>query len=56
MGTKTDGPAYDIPTKYGVMAYPTNYVLDENGKVIWRGVGFDEGAIRTALAKVGVKK
>jgi thiol-disulfide isomerase/thioredoxin len=40
---------------YGVQAYPTNYVVDENGKVLWRGVGFNEQAIRAALAKAGVQ-
>jgi len=40
---------------YGVQAFPTNYVLDPDGKVVWRGVGFDETSIRAALEKLGVK-
>jgi hypothetical protein len=38
-----------------VQAYPTNYVLDLEGKVVWRGVGFNEAEIRAALEKLGVK-
>jgi hypothetical protein len=40
---------------YGVRAYPTNYVLDGDGKVVWRGVGFNEAGLRDALAKLGLK-
>jgi hypothetical protein len=44
-----------IGTKYGVWVYPTNYLLDSNGKVIWRNSGFDETGIRAALQQLGVK-
>ncbi len=40
---------------YGVAAYPTNYVVDSKGKVIYRGIGFDEKAMRAALKSAGVK-
>ena len=43
-----------IADKYKVEGYPTNYVLDSQGKVVWRGTGFDEDAIRAALSKLGV--
>ena len=33
----------------GVQAYPTNYVLGPDGKVLWRSVGWNESAIRSAL-------
>ena len=46
---------YGIAGKFGVQAYPTNYVLDSKGKVVFRTVGFDEEGIRAALAKLGVK-
>lgn len=55
MGGQPGGKDYGIFEQYGVQAYPTNYVLDPEGKVVWRGVGFDETAIRAALAKLGVK-
>jgi hypothetical protein len=45
----------DIARNYGVQAYPTNYVVDSNGKVVFRSVGFDPDGIRAALAKLGVK-
>ena len=41
--------------KYGVQAFPTNYVLDGEGKVVFRAIGFDEAGMRKALADLGVK-
>ncbi len=52
---KKVGAAYDIADKYGVQAYPTNFLMDPSGKVLWRGVGFDEKELRTALSKAGIK-
>jgi len=52
---KEGGATYDVGMRYGVSAYPTNYVVDASGKVIWRGIGFNEGAVRKALADAGVK-
>jgi hypothetical protein len=49
------GKNHGVAAKYGVMAYPTNYVLDSSGKVVWRAVGFDETGLRAALEKLGVK-
>ena len=52
------GEEYTLGRAYGVMAYPTNYILDADGKVVWRGVGFGpetEKQIREALARLGVK-
>ena len=39
-----------VSQAFGVQAYPTNYVIGPDGKVLWRSVGYDEGAIRQALA------
>ena len=55
MADKKEGAIYDIGKHYGIQAYPTNYVVSGDGNVIWRGVGFDEQAIRKALAKLDVK-
>lgn len=46
---------YGIFKDYGVQAYPTNYLLDGNGKVVFRSVGFDEAGLKSALAKLGLK-
>jgi hypothetical protein len=40
---------------YGVQAYPTNYVIDGKGNVVFHCVGFDEEGIRKALGQLGVK-
>jgi peroxiredoxin len=48
----------DIFSRYGVRLYPTTFLIDGDGKVIWRAVGFDEQNItelRKALAKLGVE-
>lgn len=56
MADRRPGKIYDVAEKYGVQAYPTNYLVDAStGKIVWRGVGFDEQAIRTALAKLDVR-
>ena len=55
MADKKEGGIYDVGQKYGVSAYPTNYLVDASGKVIWRGIGFNEAAIRKALAEQGIK-
>lgn len=50
------GEQYTLGKAYGVQAYPTNYLIDAaTGKVIWRGVGFNEAAMRAALAKAGLQ-
>ncbi len=40
----------EISEAFGVQAYPTNYVLGPDGKVVYRGVGWDAKAVREALA------
>ena len=50
-----DGKSYEVFNLFGVQAYPTNYIVDSEGKVVYRDVGFNEQAIRSALEKLGVK-
>ncbi|GIV01614.1 MAG: hypothetical protein KatS3mg015_0444 [Fimbriimonadales bacterium] len=40
---------------FGVRAYPTNYVVDSEGKVIARFVGWNEDAMKDALKSKGIK-
>ena len=40
----------EVSRAFGVKAYPTNYVIGPDGKVLYRGVGYDEEALRKALA------
>ena len=49
------GEKYTLGRAYGVQAYPTNYLVDADGKIVWRSVGFDEAGLREALAKMGLK-
>jgi peroxiredoxin len=46
----------EISKQYGVVAYPTNYVIGTDGKVAYRSVGFKEQALRAALAKAAPAK
>lgn len=52
---KAGGGIYDVADKYGVMAYPTNYLVAPDGKILWRSVGFDEEGLRKALKDAGLK-
>ena len=57
MGGKPGGKAYRIFQQYGVSGYPTNYLLDSTGQVVWRGSGFegDLTTLRAALKKLGLE-
>jgi cytochrome c biogenesis protein CcmG/thiol:disulfide interchange protein DsbE len=39
----------EVSASFGVRAYPTNYLIGPDGKVIWRGVGFEEEVVRELL-------
>ncbi len=44
-----------IPELYFVEMFPTNYLIDATGKVVYRRVGWDDVAIRASLKKLGVE-
>lgn len=44
-----------IAGKYGVTAAPTNILLDPNGKVVGKWIGFEPEKMKAAMAKLGVK-
>ena len=45
----------DVWKEYHVPGCPTNYLLDSEGKIVWRKAGFEETEIRDALKKLGVQ-
>ncbi len=45
----------NIPTLFFVEVFPTNYLLDPSGKVVYRHVGWDETGLRSALEALGVR-
>lgn len=52
------GEQYTVGKAFGVRAYPTNYLVDSEGKVLWRGVGYSEQALadlKAAVAAAGVQ-
>ena len=42
-----------VSRAFGVSVYPTNYVVGPDGKVRWRGVGWNEEAVRKHLLGTG---
>lgn len=44
-----------ILKEYRVLGYPTNYLLDSEGTVVWRKTGIDEKELRAALKKLGIQ-
>lgn len=44
----------EVHQKFGVRAYPTNYVINNKGEVVARFVGYDEQKLLAALEKAGV--
>lgn len=42
----------EISRAYGVSAYPTNYVVGPDGKIVFRSVGYDEEGLKGAIGKV----
>ena len=49
------GQTGSVFEKYGVQAFPTNYLLDSEGKVVFRSVGFDEKGLRAAINNIVMK-
>jgi hypothetical protein len=49
-GGDTSGD-YALAKAYGVQAYPTNYLVGADGKILWRSLGFDETGLRQAVEK-----
>ena len=47
---------HTVSRAFGVKAYPTNYVIGPDGKVLWRSVGWDKAAVKEALQKTAPKK
>lgn len=41
--------------RYGVRGVPTNYLLDANGKVVWRSVGWDQAGLTEGLQRLGLQ-
>jgi thiol-disulfide isomerase/thioredoxin len=44
-----------IPELYFVELFPTNFLIDATGKVVYRRVGWDEASLREALKKLDVE-
>jgi len=40
---------------YGVSSAPTNILLDADGRIVYRASGWDEAALRAALARLGIQ-
>jgi thiol-disulfide isomerase/thioredoxin len=47
--------AQSVPGLYFVQLFPTNYIVDRSGKVVYRQAGWDEAGLRRVLESLGVK-
>lgn len=47
------GEAEKVSQKYQVLGYPTYYLLDSTGKIVWRATGEDHAELVKQLAKLG---
>jgi thiol-disulfide isomerase/thioredoxin len=45
----------NIPANFFVDLFPTNYLLDHSGKVVYRQAGWDEAGLRRALQALGFR-
>jgi len=45
----------DIVDRFGVTAFPTNYIIGPDRTVVARFVGFDEEGLKTSIRKLGLK-
>jgi peroxiredoxin len=45
----------EVASLYGVSSFPTNMILDGEGRVVDRFIGFDERGMARALARLGLK-
>jgi thiol-disulfide isomerase/thioredoxin len=44
---------FPVASLYGVVSFPTNLILDGQGRVIDRFIGFDERGLSRSLARQG---
>ena len=49
------GKPESVSKQYGVLASPTNYIVDKNGKITAWFIGYDEKGMKKALADLGIK-
>ncbi|HRN55865.1 TlpA disulfide reductase family protein [Agriterribacter sp.] len=45
------GTAGETVLKYGVSGYPTFFLIDPQGKIVWRGSGYGEGSVKEGIEK-----
>ena len=55
LGGENASSGNDPVKLYHVSGYPTNYILDGSGKIVWRDIGYNDDAVRATLVKLGVK-
>ncbi|HVG28665.1 MAG TPA: hypothetical protein VM864_02995 [Pyrinomonadaceae bacterium] len=48
------GDGSDIFARYSVGVFPATYLLDAEGRIVYRSAGFNEASLRRALSKLGM--
>lgn len=57
-GQPPEGDPANVFARYGVQLYPTNFLLNADGQIVWHSAGFEGDGLpelRAELAKLGVK-
>jgi hypothetical protein len=54
LGSQARG-GFEIPKAYRVDLFPTNFLIDAEGKIVYRCIGWDEPGLLAALAKLGIR-
>jgi pyruvate dehydrogenase complex dehydrogenase (E1) component len=55
LGADSSGQGGEVTKLYEAYAFPTNYILDSSGKIVWSSNEFDEAQVRTLLKRLGVQ-
>ena len=49
------GKKESVDDLFKAQAYPSNYLVGQNGNILWRNFGYEEAEVRQVLEKVGIK-
>lgn len=55
IGLEVDGDRkFRVSEQFKVHTFPSNFLIDPSGQVVWNSIGFEEPELRKALTKVGL--
>ena len=48
------GRKYGVSEQFKVHTFPSNFLIDPTGKIVWNSIGFEEPELRNALKALGL--